>query len=54
MITLITEEDIKKIQSELTEEQWKQFVYLLSEPELNRLKKTIKDQTKIKFIGKCK
>lgn len=54
MIILITEEDIKKIQSELTEEQWKQFVYLLSEPELNRLKKTIKDQTKIKFIGKLR
>ena len=51
---MITEEDIKKIQSELTEEQWKQFVYLLSEPELNRLKNIIKDQTKIKFIGKLR
>lgn len=51
---MITEEDIKKIQSELTEEQWKQFVYLLSEPELNRLKKIIKEQTKVKFIGKLR
>lgn len=51
---LITEDDIKKIQSELTEEQWKQFVYLLSEPELNRLKNIIKEQAKVKFIGKLR
>lgn len=51
---MITEDDIKKIQSELTEEQWKQFIYLLSEPELDRLKIIIKEQTKVKFIGKLR
>lgn len=47
---MITEEDIKKIQSELTEEQWKQFVFLLTQPELIELKKTIKEKTNTKFI----
>ena len=50
MIILITEEDIKKIQSELTEEQWKQFVYFLSKDKLLELKELARKKCKSKFV----
>lgn len=47
---MITEEDIKKIQSELTEEQWKQFVYFLSKDKLLELKELARKKCKSKFV----
>lgn len=47
---MITEEDIKKIQSELTEEQWKQFVYFLSKDKLLELKELARKKCKTKFV----
>lgn len=47
---MITEDDIKKIQSELTEEQWKQFVYFLSKDKLLELKELARKKCKSKFV----
>ena len=47
---MITAEDIKKIQSELTEEQWKQFVYFLSKDKLVELKELARKKCKNKFV----
>ena len=47
---MITEEDIKKIQSELTEEQMKQLVYLLQKDKLIELKELARKKCKNKFV----
>ena len=47
---MITEEDIKKIQSELTEEQFQQFVYFLSRDKLLELKELARKKCKSKFV----
>ena len=47
---MITEEDIKKIQSELTEEQMKQLVYLLQKDKLIELKELARIKCKNKFV----
>lgn len=47
---MITEEDIKKIQSELTEEQMKQLVYLLQKDKLVELKELARKKCKNKFV----
>ena len=51
MITLVTKEDIEKIQQDLTEEQWKKFVFLLTQPDLIELKKMIYKKTQSKFVN---
>ena len=51
MITLITEEDIKKIQSELTEDQIRQLLYLLQKDKLVELKELARKKCKIKFVN---
>ena len=51
MITLITEEDIKKIQSELTEEQFKKLVYFCSKDRLLELKELARKKCKTKFVS---
>ena len=47
---MLTEEDIKKIQSELTEEQIKQLVHLLQKDKLIELKELARKKCKRKFI----
>ncbi len=47
---LITEEDIKKIQSTLTEEQLKELVYYLSKEKLIELRELARKKCKTKFI----
>lgn len=47
---MITEEDIKKIQSELTEEQFQHFVYFLSKDKLLELKELARKKCKNKFV----
>lgn len=47
---MITKEDIKKIQSELTEEQFKQLVYLLQKDKLVELKELARKKCKSKFL----
>ncbi len=47
---MITEEDIKKIQSELTEEQFQDFVYFLSKDKLLELKELARKKCKNKFV----
>ena len=49
MINLITEEDVKKIQSELTEDQIRQLIYLLQKDKLVELKELARKKCKIKF-----
>ena len=49
MITL-TEEEIKKIQSELTDDQIMQLVYLLQKDKLVELKELARKKCKTKFI----
>lgn len=50
VINLITEEDAKKIQSELTEEQIRQLIYLLQKDKLVELKELARKKYKIKFV----
>ena len=51
MIYLITEEDIKKIQSELTEEQFQKLVYFCSKDRLLELKELARKKCKTKFVN---
>lgn len=51
VITLVTKEDIDKIQQDLTDEQWRKFVFLLTQPELIELKKIIYKKSQYKFIN---
>ena len=48
---MITEEDIKKIQSELTEEQFKKLVYFCSKDRLLELKELARKKCKTKFVS---
>ena len=50
MITLVTEEDVKKIQSELTEDQIRQLLYLLQKDKLVELKELARKKCKTKFV----
>ena len=47
---MITEEDVKKIQSELTEDQIRQLIYLLQKDKLVELKELARKKFKIKFV----
>lgn len=47
---MITEEDIKKIQSELTDEQFKQLLYYCSKDKLLELKELARNKCKSKFV----
>lgn len=51
MIILITEEDVKKIQSELTEDQIRQLLYLLQKDKLVELKELARKKCKTKFVN---
>lgn len=51
MITLVTEEDVKKIQSELTEDQIRQLLYLLQKDKLVELKELARKKCKTKFVN---
>lgn len=50
MINLITEEDILKIQSELTEEQFQKYKYYLSKDKFIELKEMARKKCKTKFV----
>lgn len=47
---MITEEDIKKIQSELTDDQLRQLLYLLQKDKLVELKELARKKCKTKFV----
>ena len=47
---MITEEDVKKIQSELTEDQIRQLLYLLQKDKLVELKELARKKCKTKFV----
>lgn len=47
---MITDEDVKKIQSELTEDQIRQLIYLLQKDKLVELKELARKKCKIKFV----
>ena len=48
---MITEEDIKKMQSELTKEQFEQLIYYCSKDRLLELKELARKKCRIKFVG---
>ena len=48
---MITEEDLKKIQSELTEDQIRQLLYLLQKDKLVELKELARKKCKTKFVN---
>ena len=48
---MITKEDVEKIQQDLTDEQWKRFVFILTQPKLIELKKIIYKKSQYKFIN---
>ena len=48
---MITEEDIKKIQSELTEEQFQKLIYFCSKDRLLELKELARKKCKTKFVS---
>ena len=48
---MITEEDVKKIQSELTEDQIRQLLYLLQKDKLVELKELARKKCKTKFVN---
>lgn len=47
----MTEEELKKIQSELTEDQIKQLLYLLQKDKLVELKELARKKCKTKFVS---
>ena len=47
---MITEEDIKKIQSDLTEEQFNKLLYLLQKDRINELKDMARKKCKSRFV----
>ena len=51
---MITKEDILEIQSQLTEEEYSKFLYLLFEPEFVELKKLIKEKAKTEVIDEMR
>lgn len=48
---MVTEEDVKKIQSELTDEQIRQLLYLLQKDKLVELKELARKKCKTKFVN---
>lgn len=48
---MITEEDVKKIQSELTDDQIRQLLYLLQKDKLVELKELARKKCKVKFVS---
>lgn len=48
---MVTEEDVKKIQSELTDEQIRQLLYLLQKDKLVELKELTRKKCKTKFVN---
>ena len=48
---MITEEDLKKLQSELTEDQIRQLLYLLQKDKLVELKELARKKCKTKFVN---
>ena len=48
---MVTEEDVKKIQSELTEDQIRQLLYLLQKDKLVELKELARKKCKVKFVS---
>ena len=47
---MITNDDILKLQSELTKEQWDKLVYYLSKNRLLELKELIRNKVKVRFV----